>query len=98
MIMDFNFQRGDTMKKSWSSITVKFPIERDCLASYVAWQAAEVLMGVKPANLVNVTNRTLPCGRNLATLWDDHNAEVLSLITIEAYQLHKIKSNKLVLF
>jgi hypothetical protein len=32
-------------------------------------ESAEILEGLKPANLVNITNREQPCGRNLYQLW-----------------------------
>ena len=86
------------MKSSWSSITTNFPDEKACLESYIVWQAAEVLMRVKPANLANVTSRDLPCGRNLARLWDSNGAEVLEHVALQARELRATPRNRLVLF
>lgn len=47
----------------WQELSRRFPHDRDCLASYLALETAEVLEGVKPANLVNVVNKRRSCGR-----------------------------------
>jgi hypothetical protein len=56
----------------WHDLAGRFADERECLASFLALEAAEVLDGEKPANLVNVANRRLACGRNLYRMWRRH--------------------------
>lgn len=61
----------------WLHVAHRFSQGRDCLASFLAFEAAEVLAGAKPANLVNIANRTGPCGRNLYRLWQTYGASLL---------------------
>lgn len=68
----------------WLSVAHRFPAGRDCLASFLAFEAAEVLAGAKPANLVNVANRRGPCGRNLYALWKEHGRTLLDGSGLEA--------------
>ena len=49
----------------------------DCLTAHLMLECAEVLAGVKPANLISLVNRTRPCGRNLYQLWQHHHAELV---------------------
>lgn len=63
--------------KGWQEISRNFPGERDCLASFLALECAEVLAGKKPANLINLANKRRSCGRNMYRLWATHG---LSLI------------------
>ena len=54
------------------SATYQHPASRfadplDCLTAHLLLEGAQVLGGIKPANLVSLVNRTLPCGRNLFT-------------------------------
>lgn len=62
----------------WQSIGARFPAERDCLASFLAFECAEILAGVKPANLINLVDRPHPCGRNFYQLWHKCGAELLA--------------------
>lgn len=57
---------------SWRQLACRHVSDSECLASFLAWQGAEVLAGVKPANLFNVLRRPLPCGRSMASLWQDY--------------------------
>jgi hypothetical protein len=41
-------------KPVWTELAAGFPEDRDCLAAFIALEAAEVLDGVKPSNLINV--------------------------------------------
>jgi len=54
----------------WRQIAHRFTDDRSCLAGFLAMETAEVLAGVKPANLINVVNNSQPCGRNLYQLWE----------------------------
>lgn len=55
----------------WHSVVRRFPGERDCLASFLAYESAEILAGVKPASLINLVNRPHHCGRNFYRLWKE---------------------------
>lgn len=55
----------------WHSVSRRFPEARDCLASFLAYESAEVLAGAKPANLINLVNRPHHCGRNFYQLWKE---------------------------
>lgn len=61
----------------WREVAGRFRTDRECLASFLAMETAEILEGVKPANVVNVVNRKQPCGRNLYRLWLRHGQELL---------------------
>ena len=55
----------------WHSVSRRFPEARDCLASFLAYESAEILAGAKPANLINLVNRPHHCGRNFYQLWKE---------------------------
>ncbi len=59
----------DDTKLVWQSVANRFTEEQACLASFLAFETAEILDGVKPGSLVNIVNRKKPCGRNLFELW-----------------------------
>jgi len=65
-------------RPGWQELSGYFPDDRDCLASFLVLEVAEVLQGVKPANLVSIANRRRPCGRNLYQLWKEHGAALLA--------------------
>jgi hypothetical protein len=71
----------------WYDISGRFPEPRHCLASFLALEGAEVLAGVKPANLVNLPNRVRPCGRNLYTLWKGEGRGLLEESGLAAREL-----------
>ncbi len=85
-------------RTSWLDLTWKFPDERDCLASFLALEAAEVLAGVKPANLVQLRNRRQPCGRNLHQLWRLHSNALLAGSPLKALSLRQKETGDLMLF
>ena len=61
----------------WNQLAPLFSDERACCAAFMALETAEILDGVKPANLINVANRPQPCGRNLYQLWKKHGNDLL---------------------
>lgn len=70
---------GSTPKPpSWHQLSRRFAGERECLAAFLAMETAEVLEGVKPANLINLADRRQPCGRNLFQLWQRHGHSLLA--------------------
>ncbi len=62
----------------WWEIAPRFTEPVECLASFLALEAAEVIAGEKPANLISIVNRLRPCGRNPYGLWKQWGATVLA--------------------
>ncbi|HEY6837897.1 MAG TPA: DUF3793 family protein [Geobacteraceae bacterium] len=71
----------------WNSLATRFPDSRACLASLLALESAEVIAGVKPANLVNIANRMRPCGQNPYELWYAHGEALLAGTGLQALVL-----------
>lgn len=63
---------------AWQDVAGRFDDPRECLASFLALETAEVIAGEKPANLLGIANRRRPCGRNLYALWKEWGEEVLA--------------------
>lgn len=61
----------------WHELSGLFAEEKACIASFLALETAELIEGVKPANLLNIANRPRACGRNLYQLWKRYGAELL---------------------
>jgi hypothetical protein len=61
----------------WHSVARRFPAARDWLVSFLAYESAEILAGVKPANLINLVNRPHHCGRNFYRLWKESGCALL---------------------
>ncbi|KIH76501.1 Protein of unknown function [Geoalkalibacter ferrihydriticus] len=71
-------QRSTRQRRpSWHEMSDLFIDEKQCIASFLALETAEILEGAKPANLINMPNRSRHCGRNLYTLWKSHGACLL---------------------
>lgn len=76
--------RTDTLRKvasrpqpHWHTVLHRFPAARDCLASFLAYETAEILAGVKPASLINLVDRPHHCGRNFYRLWRECGSALL---------------------
>lgn len=69
--------RHSVRRPVWHDLAERFAEPRECLASFLALEAAEVLAGEKPANLIGIANRSRACGRNLYILWKQWGAMVL---------------------
>lgn len=83
---DGSMQKGATVaalpavhgiRPGWQELSMRYPEDRDCLASFLVLELAEVLQGAKPANLVCLTNKRRSCGRNLYLLWKNHGPALL---------------------
>jgi hypothetical protein len=85
------------MNIHWTKLTHLFPEERQCLASFIAWQAAEVIAGAKPANLINILDRELACGRNMSKIWEKHKASILEQGNVLGLELKQKNDRKLAL-
>ncbi|GAW67095.1 hypothetical protein GPEL0_01r2748 [Geoanaerobacter pelophilus] len=64
-------------RPGWQDFSRLYTEDRDCLASFLALELAEVLRGAKPANLVCLANKRRSCGRNLYLLWKEHGSALI---------------------
>jgi len=76
--------RSDSLRQNvnrsqlhWHTVLQRFPVARDCLASFLAYESAEILAGAKPASLINLVNRPHHCGRNFYRLWKECGSALL---------------------
>jgi hypothetical protein len=83
---------------SWLDLAPYFPENRSCLAAFLALETAEVLAGMKPANLIRINNRRKPCGRNLYHLWHAFGASLLRNSALKVLTLQNTKDAELLLF
>ena len=72
----FHFKCNKSVLPSSQHILKRFNDPSDCLTAHLMLECPEVLAGVKPANLISISNRTQPCGRNLYQLWQSHHEEL----------------------
>jgi hypothetical protein len=84
-------------RPGWQELSEHFPDDRDCLASFLVLEVAEVLQGAKPANLVAIANKRRPCGRNLYLLWKEHGAALLAESGLQVRELADRGSSLLLL-
>jgi len=84
-------------RPGWQELSERFPDDRDCLASFLVLEVAEVLQGAKPANLVAIANKRRPCGRNLYLLWKEHGAALLASSGLQVRELADRGSSLLLL-
>ena len=85
------------MNLHWTKLTERYSDEKQCLATFIAWQAAEVIAGVKPANLINILDRELACGRNISNLWSKYKTSVLEKGNVHGLVLKQKSDRKLAL-
>ncbi|WP_026840578.1 DUF3793 family protein [Citrifermentans bremense] len=64
-------------RPGWQDFSPLYTEDRDCLASFLALELAEVLQEAKPANLVCLANKRRSCGRNLYLLWKEHGQALI---------------------
>ncbi len=72
---------------TWVDLINRYPSPRECLTAFVVSSAAEVIAGVKPANLIRIMKRALPCGRCMYHLWHEYGEEVLQDAAIQVVTL-----------
>ena len=82
---------------TWMSVAGDYPEARACLAAFLVFGSAEVLAGVKPANLVRISNSTFACGRNMFQLWREYGAELLQQNELEVATVHSSANSSLLL-
>lgn len=84
-------------RTAWREVSKNYPEPRHCLAAFLALGTAEVLAGVKPANLLRINNRHYPCGRNMYQLWQQYGQELLASSPIVAAIMRSSDSGILLL-
>lgn len=84
-------------RPTWHDLAHRFTGERECLASYLALEGAEVIDGAKPANLLNLVDRERSCGRNIYRLWGKHGKTLLTLSGLAALVLAQRENSVLLL-
>lgn len=85
-------------KPVWMEIAGRYPDDRDCLAAFIAFEAAEVLDGIKPSSLINLTDRPRRCGRNLYAIWKEHGEDILRESPLDVRVMAERPGSLLVLF
>lgn len=70
-------------KPVWMDIAGRFPDDLDCLAAFIAFEAAEVLAGVKPSALINLPDRQRGCGKNFFSIWKEHGQDLIRESALE---------------
>ncbi len=83
---------------TWVDLINRYPSPRECLAAFIVSSAAEVIAGVKPANLIRIVERSLPCGRSMYHLWHEHSGEVLHGASIRVVTLRSDQDGVSLLF
>lgn len=79
-----NSKNCNKRKPLWTEIADKFPHDRDCLAAFLAFEAAEVLAGAKPSALINLPDRIRGCGKNFYSIWKEHGQDLINESPLEA--------------
>lgn len=74
-------------RPSWSRIARRSTSDLDCLAAFIALEAAEVLAGEKPSVLVGMPDRPRSCGRNLHRLWREQGPELIERSCLAAREI-----------
>lgn len=78
-------------------ILKRFADPVDCLTAHLMLECAEVLAGVKPANLISIVNRPQLCGRNLYQLWQSHHEELAARLADLSIMVLQTKERSLLL-
>lgn len=81
----------------WKRVGGKIEDDRACLAAFLAFHSAEVLEGIKPANLITMHDRDHTCGRNLYRLWEGYAEQLLVSSGLHAHVLSDCGRRRLVL-
>lgn len=74
-------------RPSWALIARRYTSDLDCLAAFIALEAAEVLAGEKPSVLVGMPDRARACGRNLHRLWREQGPELIERSCLAAREI-----------
>lgn len=88
---------GRQCRIAWRDIAGLFCDPRECLASYLALESAEVIAGVKPANLISVSNQVYPCGQSPYQLWQRFGHEIVRATSLKVHEFTDRRSSVLIL-
>ena len=80
-----------------NQISSRFTDPLDCLAAHLMLESSEVLAGVKPANLISLTNNNRPCGRNLFHLWQSHHVQLSRRLDLLCFKVLQTRDNAFLL-
>lgn len=83
---------------TWVDLVNRYSSPRDCLAAFIVSCTAEVLAGVKPASLLRLVRRTLPCGRCMYQLWQEYGNDLLNDSSLQVVVLRTDEEGSLLLF
>lgn len=83
---------------TWVEVAGIYPAPQDCLAAFIALSSAEILAGVKPANLIRIVNRKLPCGRRLYLLWQKYGMSIVNDSPLSVAVMREEEDSILLLF
>lgn len=84
---DTSKRTNSDRKPVWIDIADRFPDDRDCLAAFIAFEAAEVLAGIKPSTLINLPDRPRRCGKNLFSIWKEFGQALIMESSLEGIVL-----------
>jgi len=76
-------------RPQWRDVQHRFNDGRECLAAYLALEAAEVIADAKPANLFAVSSSPQGCGRNLYQLWRRFGKQLLAESRLAAVEMRR---------
>jgi len=88
---------GKVREVFWKRVGRQIEDDRSCLAAFMAYHSAEVIEGVKPANLMTMHDREHTCGRNLYRLWEEYADELLMAGGLRAHVLSDCGRRRLIL-
>jgi len=89
--------RNHTKRCPWITLGWRYPEEIECLASFLSLESAEIIAGVKPANLFRIPGRKQPCGRNLAQISRKHGELLFDKSPLQVMELNRRKNSPLLL-
>lgn len=93
----FSEMKSRQHRTTWRDIAALFCDPRECLASYLALESAEVIAGAKPANLISIPNQAYPCGQNPYQLWKRCGHEIVGATFLDVQEFTDRGSSVLIL-
>ncbi len=81
----------------WHLLAPRYTSDRERLAAYLALETAEVLAGVKPANLLNMPKKRHRLEYNFYSAWQEHGREILETTGLQV-EIMADRAGSLLLF
>lgn len=97
-IVPVSRRSGPSRELTWVDIVGRYAMSRECLAAFIVTSTAEVLAGVKPANLIRILKRSLPCGRCMYALWKEHGTDILTTSSLQVLTVRSDADGDTLLF